>query len=331
MTTVNLQRAHLSVTAELPDGLVRPLRNLKRQIKSRRGPASGPVPNLLVVSEAPTLHLHARDPQGQIPFLRSMTQGRAVENEPVRPGDTNGQAPNDGLRRAVEQVSWYHTVALPGGVVTPGFYDHRPLVPHYGLPERIEGRRVLDVATADGFWAFELERRGADVTATDVSRISELDLPLQLREVLSQEALDARTGAGFAIAHDALGSKVRRLEKNVYDLNPRDMGTFDLVHVADLLLHLENPLRALRAIRSVTDGSAHITDCFDPHLSGNGLTRYGGGWNSMCWWTPSLDTLGQMILDAGFASVDLHAVYTLRSPGMPDGPRRATFVARTGA
>ena len=51
---------------------------------------------------------------------------------------------------------------IRGGVVTPGLFDHRPLVPQYGLPESLSGKRALDVATFDGFWAFELERRGAE-------------------------------------------------------------------------------------------------------------------------------------------------------------------------
>jgi 2-polyprenyl-3-methyl-5-hydroxy-6-metoxy-1,4-benzoquinol methylase len=42
------------------------------------------------------------------------------------------------------------------------------LVPRLPWPE-LTGRRCLDIGTADGFWAFEMDRRGAaDVLATDV-------------------------------------------------------------------------------------------------------------------------------------------------------------------
>jgi len=232
------------------------------------------------------------------------------------------------LRAAAAEISWYHTIELPGGVVTPGFYDHRALVPHYGIPDSLTGQRVLDVATADGFWAFELERRGGDVVAADISRIAELDLPPQLQSVVDDEGLDAPTGAGFALAHGALGSTVERIQRSVYDLDPSATGTFDFVHAADILLHLESPIRALQAIRRVTLGTALITDCFDPLLE-NGMTRYLGGWENMTWWSPSLSTLGQMILDAGFGHVKLHAVYRLSSAGMAEGPWRATFVAST--
>jgi hypothetical protein len=36
----------------------------------------------------------------------------------------------------------------------------RPHLSNYPLPERLDGKRVLDVATFDGFWAFEPERMG---------------------------------------------------------------------------------------------------------------------------------------------------------------------------
>ena len=63
------------------------------------------------------------------------------------------------LERAREQT-WYHTLELPGGDVTPGIFDLRPYVARYGIPERLDGMRALEVGTWDGFWAFELERRG---------------------------------------------------------------------------------------------------------------------------------------------------------------------------
>ena len=55
---------------------------------------------------------------------------------------------------------WYHTLDLGSGVVTEGMFDLRPVVDRYGLPARMDGMRALDVGTWDGFWAFEMERRG---------------------------------------------------------------------------------------------------------------------------------------------------------------------------
>ena len=62
---------------------------------------------------------------------------------------------------------WFHTFSLDGRAYTPGIArDHRYRVPI--LPDDFSGRRVLDVGTFDGFYAFLAEARGADrVVAID--------------------------------------------------------------------------------------------------------------------------------------------------------------------
>ncbi len=65
----------------------------------------------------------------------------------------------DLLDRARQQ-GWYHTLELPG-LTTHGTFDMRQYVPRYGLPASLEGKRVLEVGTWDGFWAFEFESAAA--------------------------------------------------------------------------------------------------------------------------------------------------------------------------
>src|SRR4051794_38772814 len=86
--------------------------------------------------------------------------------------------------REVAERDWYHTQELAPGVETPGMFDLRPYVDRYGIPPDLTGKRVLDVGTFEGFWAFELERRGAEVTAIDVDRVQQLDWPVGLRPQL---------------------------------------------------------------------------------------------------------------------------------------------------
>jgi tRNA (mo5U34)-methyltransferase len=82
-------------------------------------------------------------------------------------------------RSAVEarvgEISWYHTLELAPGLETKGWFDLRADVPRYGLPERMDGLRALEVGTWDGFWAFEMERRGAEVVALDLDDERDLD------------------------------------------------------------------------------------------------------------------------------------------------------------
>lgn len=65
------------------------------------------------------------------------------------------------VKRRVNEFQWYHTIDLGNGLITPGQYDHRPLLKHYGLPDDLTGKTVLDIGPAHGFFAFEFEKRRA--------------------------------------------------------------------------------------------------------------------------------------------------------------------------
>jgi tRNA (mo5U34)-methyltransferase len=147
------------------------------------------------------------------------------------------------LRERAEQISWYHTLELAPGVVTKGIFDLRPWVDRYGIPERLDGMRVLEVGSWDGFWAFEMERRGAaEVMALDLDDERELDWPPRRRPEQFQERL---RGQGFRLAKEALRSQVERVTCSIYDADPADLGTFDLVFCGMVLIHLRDQLLAL--------------------------------------------------------------------------------------
>jgi tRNA (mo5U34)-methyltransferase len=227
------------------------------------------------------------------------------------------------LLERVQGIEWYHTMDLGHGVITPGFFDHRPVMGHYHLPQSLAGKRVLDVATYNGYWAFEFERRGAaEVIATDIDSFNEIDLSPVRRASMSAEQLNQKVGTGFQIAHAALKSRVKREVVSVYELSPESIGTFDMVMCSDLLLHLTNPVRALQRIRTVTRGYALIVDMYDPYLdrAGRNLFHYRGGIYETVWWTFSLTGLEQMIRDAGFSRVtmlDRFALGSARAEGIP--------------
>jgi len=61
-------------------------------------------------------------------------------------------------------------------VLTPGGWDLRGTALRLPWPQSVAGLRCPDVGTVDGFWAFELERRGAsEVVASDVLDATQLD------------------------------------------------------------------------------------------------------------------------------------------------------------
>jgi tRNA (mo5U34)-methyltransferase len=283
-------------------------------------PARGPAA-LTVVEHPPVVVPEYQDPDKAVANMASFMDERRTPQ-----GPTSG--PGAELTKQVGELSWYHTIELPHGVVTPGMYDHRPLVPHYGLPESLAGKRAIDIATADGFWAFEMERRGAEVTAVDVARLVDHDFPPPVLAAFVAAGIDRPTGAGFELAHQALGSSVRRWEQSIYQLDAAELGTFDQVHVADVLLHLERPLDALRRIHAVTGGQALIAETIEAAMPPGGM-RYLGSWEAVTYWLPGLETLVQLVADAGFSSVRVHALYSLAITSADAvGPWRIAMIAK---
>jgi tRNA (mo5U34)-methyltransferase len=156
--------------------------------------------------------------------------------------------------------------------------------------------RCLDVATSDGFWAFEMERRGAaEVVAIDVDP-ERLDWP--------GNASGPRTGiAGgsepraFDVAHEALRSAVQRRELSVYELDPELLGQFDFVFMGSVLCHLRDPVAALTAISGVLRGELLSVDAISAPLTllhpRQALATFEApGWP--LWWVPNLAAYREM-------------------------------------
>jgi len=215
------------------------------------------------------------------------------------------------ISASIEDVPlWYHTLDLPGGVVTPGWFDLRGIVDKLPWPD-VRGKRCLDVGTYDGFYAFELERRGAsEVIATDIGGHSEWDLPVAERE-LAANALASFTGEkglGFEVAKRALGSKVEKRIVNVYNLSPDELGMFDVVVCGSLMLHLRDPVRALEAIRSVCNSWFMSVEEVAFDLTFRFRRRPVADMrfeaNPTQWWVVNAAGHSRMIEAAGFSVVD---------------------------
>ncbi len=205
-------------------------------------------------------------------------------------------------------TQWYHTIELAPGVITPGWFDLRRLPARLPIPDDLSGRRALDIGTFDGFWAYELEHRGAaEVVAIDLLDRQSWDWPVNSpREVVDALAERKAGGSGFDIASEALGSKVKRREMSVYDLDPADFGEFDFVYFGSLLLHLQNPVKALEAVRRMCRGRLLSVDAVDiglsmlhPRRPVAELDGLGRPW----WWKPNVAGHVRMVRSAGFEIV----------------------------
>lgn len=206
---------------------------------------------------------------------------------------------------------WYHVVELAPGVTTPGFLDLRAHVDGAGLPADLRGQRALDVGTFDGFWAFELERRGAEVVAIDVDQIPSPDVPLERWAAVQEQLPGEGTGAGFRLLQSYFGSSVDRRAVNVYDLTPEAVGgPVDLVFVGSMLLHLRNPVGALERARSVLrpGGRLVLFEPVDRKLSRRKepLARFLQGHTIWTWWYPNAACLRDWVTTAGFTDLLEH-------------------------
>jgi tRNA (mo5U34)-methyltransferase len=212
-------------------------------------------------------------------------------------------------------MGWYHTIELAPGQETEGMFDLRPFVPRYGLPESLAGMRCLDVGTWDGFWAFEMERRGGEVVGIDLDDERRLDWPPRRRP---ESFPDEPRGANFAVAKDALGSKVERRVVSIYDATPEELGTFDFAFCGSVLIHLRDQLLALERIAGlVREGGLFISA--EGYWPRGGrlpfaVSRYRANREkAVVFWEPNPRAWNRMIWTAGFDEVDEYSRFRLRA------------------
>jgi SAM-dependent methyltransferase len=212
---------------------------------------------------------------------------------------------------------WYHSIEVAPGVVTPGLIDLRDIAPRV-LPGSLEGRRALDVGTFDGFWAFELERRGAETIAIDVGTAEEAEWPPHARVRLraEAEAMGVELGLGFSLAAQALGSSARRVVCDVYDLEPDVVGgPVDVAFVGALLLHLRDPVRALERLHA-TLAPGGVLILLEPFAVRQTLlhpsapvARFEAHLTAFNWWVANVAALRAWVRAAGFRTTQVRGFH----------------------
>jgi tRNA (mo5U34)-methyltransferase len=199
---------------------------------------------------------------------------------------------------------WYHRIAIKQDIITPGVNDSPATLKLLELPESCQGLRALDLGTRDGFFAFELERRGADVVAIDYV------------------SCDA---SGFKVAAELLGSKVTYVQDNVYQVAKEKYGTFDIVLFLGLIYHLPDPMLALAIVRSMCkdllyletqtidnafmtpDGKFVPLSSISPALADTPIMQFcsGGSLNEdpTNYWAPNMKCMEMMLVENDFTVV----------------------------
>ena len=215
--------------------------------------------------------------------------------------------------RIAEVPYWYHSIELPGGITTPGWAPLSAV--HYRVPLDLRGKRVLDIGTWDGYWAFEALKRGArEVVAID--DFSDIANFMDLKKCPPWFTFD--------LCREALGyteDQCKRIEMSVYDVANGELGRFDIVFCFGVIYHCRYPLLALDRISMVCDESLYVEsatlDYYSAYQGGDVTARtyednhvvmefypgaqYAGGATN--WWVPTLKCLAQMVRSAGFENV----------------------------
>jgi tRNA (mo5U34)-methyltransferase len=177
------------------------------------------------------------------------------------------------LAAQVSAISWYHSIDLGDGIVTPG-NPAGERMPDDALPD-VRGKSVLDIGAWDGYWSFKAETAGAARVVAmdhyawclDFARRLEYwercekdgavpDHKLDFTDFWRPEEMPGR--AGFDLARRALRSSVEPVCADFMTVDPAQLGRFDVVFFLGVLYHVREPLSALERVCGLTGEVAVI-------------------------------------------------------------------------
>jgi tRNA (mo5U34)-methyltransferase len=227
------------------------------------------------------------------------------------------------LIKLVDECDWYHVLELGDGIVTDGFFDIRSQLYKYCIPEDLTGKRILDIGRASGFFSFEFERRGGDVTATDLPSSLEKEFVggELTREVWKRWILERHVPSDmgsdqlgsrmdFFLARAILKSNVKPICLKLNDLSPErfDGQKFDIVFVGSVLNHVKDPAGALEKIFATTSDLCILANPYDPDDNSNipRMRLIGRSAPSLTtWWMPNLACLKELLYCVGFEEINV--------------------------
>jgi hypothetical protein len=178
--------------------------------------------------------------------------------------------------RVVADVSacyFYHTMDIPDHGLVQGEWDLRGRETDYLGGVEFEGKSVLELGTASGYLCFWMEAQRADVTAFDLDKNRRWDLvpyhgTEQTTGSAERRSTLERLNNSWWFTHAKQKSRARCVYGSIYDLNS-DIGTFDVVTLCSILLHLRDPIHAIELACARSRSEIIITDVSEYQFLGN--------------------------------------------------------------
>lgn len=167
------------------------------------------------------------------------------------------------IREKIKQIPyWYHHIelgmdTLGEKIVTSGWAPIDPKA--YRLPERLDGKRVLDIGTWDGYWTFEALKRGAkQVVAIDNFSGHTITVKRESNPSFGRDGkVPEPSWEGFELCQEVLGftqEQCSHVNMDIMDIPAHpELGHFDLIMFFGVLYHLKNPILCLENLSKIGD------------------------------------------------------------------------------
>ena len=158
----------------------------------------------------------------------------------------------------------YHTIELPDHGLIEGQWDLREGIDDYLGGYDWKEQRVLELGPANGFVTSQLESRGAEVVACDLSEEHDWDVVPYAEDDVAGELEERRKhirrlNNAWWLTHSQLNLNARVVYSPVYDV-PESVGPVDAAFFGSILLHLRDPFRALQRAAALTTRAIVVTD-----------------------------------------------------------------------
>jgi hypothetical protein len=186
--------------------------------------------------------------------MNFMDVGQAKVRSLFKPAPPHPLLPHVAKPRE-DGLFFYQAIDLPGLGSVPGVWDHRGSENPYLGGCNFSGKSVLDVGPANGFWSFEMEHRGASVTAIELGPNDRWDAVPHggtVSDALTNTLLKSvdTVHQDFLLCREAKKSNVKVIRGSVYD-TPNLVEKTDVALMGNVLQHFRDPFLAIEQVAKV--------------------------------------------------------------------------------